>query len=37
MVSHLDCRAAATPAAARELGFSGVTRVNLEVVKQDMD
>ena len=24
-----------TPAAARELGFSGVTRVSLEVVKQD--
>jgi rare lipoprotein A len=26
-----------TPAAARELGFSGVTRVSLEVVKQDVD
>jgi rare lipoprotein A len=24
-----------TPAAARELGFSGVTRVSLEVVKED--
>jgi len=24
-----------TPAAARELGFSGITRVSLEVVKQD--
>jgi rare lipoprotein A len=26
-----------TPAAARELGFSGVARVSLEVVKQDAD
>jgi rare lipoprotein A len=26
-----------TPAAARELGFSGVARVSLEVVKEDVD
>lgn len=26
-----------TPAAARELGFSGVARVSLEVIKQDVD